>query len=282
MQWTPSANATLRDVYARGGIRAARAAFPGFAVTTLYHRANKIGVKRKRRWTVEDDRRLRLLWGEEPLPKIAERLGRTRVTVYWRAQKLGLPLGPPQNQEYLTVAARRTGFRPDQLRRILLYAHVPIERFHSRDPAKRWPMFVVDRFAVDEAIAKWMATETVKSAARRYGTSGHSMLMWLRKAGVKMRKAAAMRPGGRGKSRHWRVVSADVDRVMAERPQWLSETETLCDAAHRVGVTRQTMREWLLAAGIAHRRGSRLRREDVDQVVAAHRAMAGCRAWRKA
>lgn len=125
--WSADEDRVLRHAYADGGIEAAQAALPERSACAIYRRAERLGISRRRRWTEADDQRLRKFWdGELSLREIAKRLQRTEATTYWRAQKLGLPLGCPDGWEYLTHAAQRTGYATKQLRPILYWAIVEL------------------------------------------------------------------------------------------------------------------------------------------------------------
>lgn len=183
--WTPEQEALLVQAYASGGVKAAQLALPQRSRTSLMKRAERLGCYRRQRWTEEEDRKLRWLW-DEPLgiDAIAEKLGRTRLTTYWRAQVLELPLGPPQGCEYLYVAARRVGYSTgDELRRVLDWAGVKIRLCRTRR-GKHAGRYYVDSFDVDEAVERWLKTETAEAAARRLGISGEALREKLKRAGV--------------------------------------------------------------------------------------------------
>lgn len=111
-------------------------------------------MKTWRRWTPDDDRKLRNWWGIETMRTIAGRLGRTGDAVAARARILGLAVVPTGPVEYLTHAARRTGFHVESLRRILERAGVPMDRTMSRPLRAKTKRRcrVVDRALVDAAV----------------------------------------------------------------------------------------------------------------------------------
>lgn len=182
----------------------------GRSVGAVFHRANRLGLKARRRWTKADDRELRWLWesGELGVTAIAKRLGRTPVTTYWRAQKLGLPLGVPEGFEYLTHAAERTGYARETLMRVLRWAGVTTHRAMAR-PTKgaSHRMRFVDPYEVDEAIVRWHETETLESAARRLGACAETLRRRLSAQGIN--------DEGRAPKTHWRVRSVDAERAVA-------------------------------------------------------------------
>lgn len=226
-EWTAEEDATLRAAYANGGIDAALAALPHRGRNSLYHRARRLKVFRRRRWTPEDDAHLRRLWNAElDLDDIAARLGRTPLTTYWRAQKIGLPLGVPDGWELITTAADRTGYATTQLRQILRAAGATIRRaltepaHHAKKQKKTnkrgRPRFIVARGEVDVAIEAWHATEPVHAAARRLGMHGSTLMAKLRIAGVERRRPVG-KPCKNARP-HWRVSAEDIERALAYVP----------------------------------------------------------------
>lgn len=218
--WTASEDKALRHAYVAGGIYVAHAHLPHRSVPSLFHRARRIGLYRRRRWTAADDAQLRNLWGVDmSLDEIAERLGRTPITTYWRAQKIGLPLGCPDGWERLSHAAERTGYCTSQLRRILKAAGVEMRRSITRETkprgkrrkAHRWHIVVPE--SVDAAIKRWLATEPVSAAARRHGVTADVLARRLRLAGIKKTVAG---------KKHWRVSEVDVaDALYGPAPRLL-------------------------------------------------------------
>lgn len=230
-----------------------------------------------RRWTTREDRYLREPWGFVPRDAILAHIGRSWLAIYWRAQKIGVGLGAPQGREYLTHAAKRTGYDVATLRRILAWGCVDMVPIASRARTDR-PMHHVDPIDVDEAIALWHRTETPASAVRQRGDvcRGETLRKWLRAAGVL--PAGRMSRVKRGSKRkpHERFLSTDIDRVIAER----AARETLHAASERTGISRQTLAIWLRAIGLrrATKTNEPVRREDIDRAIAAHVARRGCRA----
>jgi hypothetical protein len=205
--WTALEDAAIRTRYASCGAAAIAAALDR-TQGAVFHRSARIGVIKNRRWTSAEDKYLRFSWGEQNLSQIAAHIRRSRLTTYWRAQKLGLSLGCPDGYEYLSHAAARCGYTSGQLRRILRWACVKLRRAMSRGIGRhRVPHYVVP-FDVDEALARWHATETVQHAARRYGVCGDTVRRWLIQAG--MSKPAGFRV-------HWRVETETIDNVVASR-----------------------------------------------------------------
>jgi hypothetical protein len=201
--WTSSEDAILAASYARGGIKDARAALPSRSEASIYNRAKRLGVKRRRRWTSADDANLRDLWEQGlRLSAISKHLNRTKATCYVRAQKLGFRLGCPVGFEHLTAAAERTGFSPSALRRILRWAGKPVRATVSRPVAASWRRQIVDPLDVDEAVAAWLETEPVEAAARRLGIDGQALRARLERIGV------ANKPGTKA---HLRITEEQLE-----------------------------------------------------------------------
>jgi hypothetical protein len=215
--WTAEENERLRAAYAAGGIDAAAAALPHRSVGAIYHRTQRMRIaSRRRRWTARDDSRLRRLWsGELDLKGIAASLGRSAATTYWRAQKLGLPLGVPAGWEYLHRAAERCGFGTGQLRTILRAAGVTIRPLLAR-PSKRrgkrkgarrsfsmvWPA------DVDIAVADWLAREPIERAAKRAGVASETLRRRLKALGEQAPKARKHR---------WLVSAEQTERALGAK-----------------------------------------------------------------
>lgn len=215
-----------------------------------------------RRWTPREDARLRLLWGSAPLARVAAELGRSSVTTYWRARRLGLPCGCPQGYEYLTDAARRSGFTTDQLRAILRAAGVRLRVAMARPTGATRHYHYVDLERVDVVVVAWAGQETPEDAARRHGVSGNVVRSALRAAGH-------VSPTGK---RRWRLPSATIDAALANyRPG-----ASVRAHAARVGLTPVTLARRLRKAGVlgAKRPGVevRLPADVVDRVLEGARA----------
>jgi len=239
-------------------------------VTTA--RLNPALARFGRQWTRGEDARLRLLWdGDSTVAQIALKLKRPVTSVYWRAQHLCLPLGVPEGREYLTTAAARAGFTVTQLRMILAWADVSIRRTLSRPTRRARGYHHVDPIDVDDAVVRWLATETLHAAATRHTLCDQTVADLLAARGIT--RPAALR--GR---LHWRVESHIVDEVVAAY-RAAREVETLSRAALRHRVGRITLSKWLHRAGVIERprsggsRGVRLDPAVIDRVVAERRAV---------
>lgn len=190
-------------------------------------------------WTAAEDRRLSLLWGSLSLRETAATLGRTEVTVYHRAQGLGLPLGCPRGMEWLTDAAKRAGYDTGQLRKILAAVGHRVHRSLSRPrlgkPTRHF--HYVDPIDVDDAVAAWVKLEPVVRAAERHGLSDDTLRRLLLDAGEK--------PPRRHRAR-WMVSSEVVARVVAT----YRAKQTVAEHARRVGIYRTTLAKRLRDAGV--------------------------------
>lgn len=196
--------------------------------------------KPKRRWSPRDDETLRSNWGDLSLAELAKLLDRTELTTYWRGRLLGLPCGCPQGFEYLTDAAKRTGFAVKQLRHLLWRCNVEIRRSISRPPARARSYHVVDPVAVDSAIALWLHREPLRPLADRLGVSAPTL--------QKLLVAAGCKPPRRRKVR-WRIDPALAARLVAE---WRAARVDMSVRQHaaRVGLTHVTLANRLRRAGV--------------------------------
>lgn len=208
--WSDDEIALFGEAWDAGGYKAVQRVLPHRTKGAIFHRAARMGLRRRRRWTKAADTELRDLWSfGTPLTTIARRLGRTKATTYWRAQKLGLPLGVPGDFEHLTTAGRRAGYDPGQMRRILAWAGVPVRRSISRPGKSRTGrrFHVVETVLCDEALARWHATEPVETAARRVGLTGDCLRRLLRRAGLI--------PPKQSRRLHIRVTDEQVQAALA-------------------------------------------------------------------
>lgn len=205
--WTPEETAWLRAFgpYEPGTVLAVQLER---SPTAIHRRSYTIKApRRKRPWTRQEENRLLMMWGQ-PLPKIATELARTQEAVYQRASRLGLHHGCPPGYEYLTAAAKRTGFGDTcVLRRILRWAGVNVRSAHSLEPAHHCH-HIVDPEAVDRAVKAWLNTETPVAAARRLGVAPGTVLVHLKRSGLRL-------PPKPTYKFQWRIPSKTIDRAMA-------------------------------------------------------------------
>lgn len=166
-----------------------------------------------RPWSGHDDQMLRDLWGSYSITWLARKFGRTYTAIFWRARHLDLQLGCPPGSEYLTAAARRTGYEVQSLRRILAAAGVGLHVAHAKKRTRRRPRHYVDRYEVDWAVAAWMETETLNQAAKRHGMNPATLRRWLLAAIA----GGASIPPPPEKGLRWQVPGKAVDRVVLAR-----------------------------------------------------------------
>jgi len=202
--WSPEEDACLRDAYSTGGIAHAMRALTDRSQASLFHRARRLGLHRRRRWTPGDDLTLEALWGEGlRLTAIAKTLQRTPATTYWRAQKLGMPLGCPEGFEYLSHAADRAGFSTRRLVQILRTYGFKVRTALARPRGVESRRFhIVTPEDVDAAVAAFVKTETPEAAARRRGINADRLRARLARLGI------ANEPGTK---QHLRVTDAQVE-----------------------------------------------------------------------
>jgi transposase-like protein len=244
--WTPAEDATLRAHYAEGSARVA--ALTGRSVSSVLMRANRLDLHVRRHWTAAEDAVLVNHWGYRPIAEIAKMAGRTHQATYRRARELGIGSGSPQGFEYISAAAGRVGYDPHTLRNILTWAGVRVHDACTREnDTRRFPRHYVESLDVDDAVMKWLATETIASGAVRHGIAGCTLKKWLqaaRAAGVKM----SAEPGPK---EQWRVLSSVIDAVVAER----RTVAPVATVATRLGVSRHNLMLWLRAAGVVRPAG---------------------------
>lgn len=237
--WTPAEDAILRANYQKLGAQQT-AVLLNRSLCSTHHRAQRLKVFTHARWTASDDKRLTMLWGDIGLAAIAKTLNRTQDACYFRANKIGLVRGLQPGMEYVRNAAHRVGFAPQTLEAIFKWYGIKPQRTMSRPTegaSYRWHS--VDPEDVDEAVAAWMAAETIHDAATRRGISDQTLIRLLLASGFKL--------PARQKGRHpWRIPTEIVDRAVAEK----EAREGLADAAKRVGLSRGTLARLLEAAGV--------------------------------
>lgn len=268
--WTAEELAVVRARYLIDGA-SVLAAELGRTESAVWRCANRQGVLKNRRWTAEEDERLRMLWGERPLAELARIFARPEGGIYFRAGKLGIRRGAPQGKEFVTTAAERTGFDRATLRKILHWAGVRITK-PSRDSKGAWRFGYVDVYDVDRAVEAWLKTEPLNVSARRHGWCAETIRKWLAEAGEL--------PPSRGRKCHLRVDIAVVDRVVAEQMRRREQQLNVSDHARRIGVSASTLSRWLTAAGVERSQFKPwvVDTETVDHVVAERLGRKTCRA----
>ena len=204
--WTPKQEAVLRTRYVTDPTRAI-AADLGRTPAAIRKRASILGIVCERPWAEADRSSLRLLWSEMTLKDLAKHLGRTESAVYTRAAREGLPLGCPRGKEFVSDAAKRTGFAVITLQRILKRHRVVVSPSMSRACGAARHHGVVDPLDVDEAVRAWLETETLEAAARSRGVSAERL-----QGALRALPGAPRKP--RKKGGHWRIPSEVVERAL--------------------------------------------------------------------
>lgn len=193
-------------------------------------------------WTHRESSVVRLGWGHVPISHIAKQIDRTPRSVYRHAvEALGLDAGCPQGFEYVSHAARRTGFSRGTMNRILAWAHVKVRAAASM-PGSKGHERIVEPSSVDGAVARWCATETLVQAGVRLGYSAFTIGRVLKSAAS--RDEIALPPHERGKQ--WRIERSLTDLAFGRH----MAREGVIHAARRISVAPETMRRWLVEAGV--------------------------------
>lgn len=260
--WTKQDLAMLEAIYPINGA-AFVAATLGRTLGATKRRAQAIGFGTKRRWTEIEDQRLRRLLAESGIRRTARLLSRTKRSVYSRAKALGLELGCPRGYEYIATAAERAGYAPQTLWKILRWAGVRTQ-LSLADPSirrktKKGRFYIVDEFDVDNAVSKWLATETPTMAARRLGCDYRRVVSALLASGLPL----PARPPGH---QHWRIPSVIVEEALAMHGKVPDLGSTAQGAAGvfpganaRRDATAMSIRSRRTPSGIDHHRAVRQR-----------------------
>lgn len=101
--WNPMEDAVLRERYGKSPIETVVRA-TGRTISSVHCRAHKLGLARptsmssRRAWAIDEDNLLRRIYGKISPSEIARKIGRTRPSVYHRAERLGLgsAIGSPE------------------------------------------------------------------------------------------------------------------------------------------------------------------------------------------
>ncbi len=237
--WTDEDDDAIRGGFAHGRGRALAERL-GRTVSAIHHRAQRLGIVANRRWSAADDAELGMLWFEVGVAEIAKRMRRTRAAVVQRAREyLRLPLGAPDGFEYISKAAERTGFALATLQMILRWAGVKPRPSMSYDRGAKRHFHIVDPVDVDDAIERWLATESLEAAARRVGWSAETLARRLLASGLDI-------PARPARKRQWRIPTETVDHVVADR----AKVATLSAVAKRLGIPVGTLRSRAVRAGL--------------------------------
>lgn len=211
--WDADEEATIRRLYP-GDIAATCAALPHRTRHSILRKAQTMGVHnltcRRTPWSKEEDQRLRTLWALGlSLRRISDRMGRNQQGIAKHVERLGLPLGVPRGYESITESCKRVGFHGCTMWTILRWAAVVTTAVRAKKPQGKFRRYYVDPFDVDEAVKKWLSTETIAGAATSRDIPRSTLRKWLLCAGAFTSSADARK--------HQRIPTKVIDRVVAER-----------------------------------------------------------------
>lgn len=267
--WTDEEMAVLRKWYGKMTGAKLRKKLPGRSLGSILQKAEKSGLGKPTRYTVEEVQYIRDGWGTVPIAEMAKHVGRRVETVYHYANNvLGLKAGVPQGYESLAAAARRMGFAASTLRYILNARGVPVRPrptsgVKSNGGKAKFHAVMVDSFDAESAVEWYTHSETIYQASRRTGYDASSLRRILVRAGVKL-ETRPMRPNFR------RIMTSEIDRAMAEWEETVRVTETLTEGAARIGVSQSTLSRWLSVDGVetGNEKTFRLKPSTVDACAA--------------
>lgn len=166
-------------------------------------------------WSDADLRTLRTEWHELSERRLRERFpGRSWLAILHKATELGLPMGVPQGHVSVERAITELGLTRPTFFAICEARSVRVRLQYTDGCTRktlgrhRAPRRYVDLEEARTALGWWLSTETPQEAARARGLYPGTLRRWLNEAGL----VAKVKQGVRQ-----RVVTADVDRVVAER-----------------------------------------------------------------
>src|SRR5262245_46463650 len=90
IHWSPKELAIVARDYPRMPVVAVAAQLPGRSVDAVKHAAKRVRVHGPRKWTEEDDEKLRAGWGRTRSQTLSREIGRSPSALKQRAIKLGL------------------------------------------------------------------------------------------------------------------------------------------------------------------------------------------------
>lgn len=275
--WTPAQVERLKKLVKEKPRKQVYEAFPKRTVAAVRAKIKELKINTKKWWKEDEDARLLRLWGVLPFPTICKALNRSPLSVYCRAvHVLKLKGGCPPGWETVTKASVRYKCSVYLVRKVLKDAN--IEPIHPYTISKartvnadggseglRGAHNIVRVEDVDSAFAVYNTYETVNAAAARHCVYERDLRQWLKESGhvAPPRKQRWVLP---------KYVFDDVVKVVE------STYEKIGDASARVGVSNTALRGWFKEAGISYD-PFRMKKADVDRIVAAKRADPNCHAW---
>jgi L-rhamnose mutarotase len=178
--WSPEEDRIIVENYA--SMKAADLAkmLPGRTISAICARACRAGLAKRRGWTEMEIRNLQARWGA-PLTYIAMEMGRSKPSVAKQIQKLQLRGGAEIGRETIKHAAVRAGVAPATMAKILKQYGVKTYRSIYFKARAQYHHRYVEIYDVDDAMAKWGNTETVRAAATRLGMCDKALAKRLRK-----------------------------------------------------------------------------------------------------
>jgi transposase-like protein len=178
----------------------------GISSSALKRQLRQHSPRTRSPWLQQDDDMLTLLvQSGASVGEMRRALNRDESALYKRAVHLGIGVGCPPETELAQTAARRSGFAASAFARIMEWAEVKAGKSFSRGAGRK----CYEVANVDEAVARWLRTETVNAAALRLGVPTSTLLRWLREEGIL--------PTGRLSRTMHRVESALLERVVQAR-----------------------------------------------------------------
>lgn len=203
-------------------------------------------------YCLESLRRI-LHWARVPMRKLASFPGSKGLGAYVEPCAVDAAIAKWCRMETGHDAARRTGVLATEIVR-WYEADEKAGLIPTRPPRGKGTPHRLDPAHVDRVIARRREGETGQQAACRVGVHWETLRRMLLEAGIQ-------RPATKG----WRLDPLVVDDVVRQR----RSTESMEEAARRVGVRPDTLGRWMRAAGFDRVQGFwRVKMTDVDRVVA--------------
>lgn len=201
------------------------------------------------RWTPEQKIYLEGSWGFEKMATLVKYLGRTESSIRDCATKeLGLPL-VPDGWATLPVVAKRCGVSEEEMRTILRNHGVYKHKWYSKGDIGYFEVARCEQI-VASMTREW---EVVTEAAGRRGISYWRLLRWLRADRAEIMPNKNVGRLGKVRPFKLRCRTVDIDRVIASRG-WSISCVTVTEAARRVGMPLNTLRNRLSLAGLERKK----------------------------
>lgn len=223
--WTCREEKVLRDTYPDGGVKACLPLLPGRSASSIYQRAQQIGVRprlkmggaQRQRWstTPQIDAVITRVYQSAPTKNAINRLAATLARPRWwvskRAVKLGLVAPrfkePPWTENEIEIAARNAHKHPDVIAHIL-----------AKSGYKRTPTAIVLRL---KRCGRVMGRDadpdhyTASALAKLFGVDCKGVRTWIAKGWLKAKKRGTERTPEQGGDEWW-VHRRDIRRFVIE------------------------------------------------------------------